>query len=163
MSIILDIHSFILITKVGIMEKIRIRIVSGSGNIPSYESVNASGCDLKAFISEDVTLMPGERKLIPTGLYVELPVGIEAQIRARSGLAIKHGITMINGIGTVDSDYRGEWKVPLVNLSNEPFTIHNGDRIAQAVFARYEVCEFVLSDNINETERGAGGFGHSGV
>lgn len=141
----------------------KIRIVSKSGNVPSYESINASGCDLRAFIEEDIVLKPGERKLIPTGLFVELPNGIEAQIRARSGLAIKYGICLINGIGTVDSDYRGEWNVPLVNLGSESFVIHNGDRIAQAVFSKYEVFDFEIVDEINETERGSGGFGHSGV
>ena len=107
-------------------------------------------------------LMPGERRLIPTGMRIELPEGVEAQIRARSGLSIKHGITMINGVGTVDSDYRGEWNVPMVNLGSEPYTIHDGDRIAQAVFARYERAEFTLVETVNETERGGGGFGSTG-
>ena len=106
--------------------------------------------------------MPGERRLIPTGMRIELPEGVEAQIRARSGLSIKHGITMINGVGTVDSDYRGEWNVPMVNLGSEPYTIHDGDRIAQAVFARYERAEFTLVETVNETERGGGGFGSTG-
>ena len=107
--------------------------------------------------------MPGERKLIPTGLYVELPQGIEAQVRARSGLSIKHGIGLVNGVGTVDSDYRGEWNVPLINFSDEPYTINDGDRIAQVVFSRYERASFESVEKINETERGDGGFGHTGL
>ncbi|MBQ2160534.1 MAG: dUTP diphosphatase, partial [Firmicutes bacterium] len=104
--------------------------------MPSYETSGSAGADIRASLDEPVILMPGERRLIPTGMYVELPEGVEAQIRARSGLSIRHGITMINGVGTVDSDYRGEWNVPLVNLGQEPYTIHDGDRIAQAVFSR---------------------------
>ena len=110
-----------------------------------------------------MTLAPGERRLIPTGLYVELPPGIEAQVRARSGLSIKHGIGLVNGVGTVDSDYRGEWNVPLINFGDQPYTIHDGDRIAQVVFARYERAEFMLVDEIAGSERGAGGFGHTGI
>ncbi len=145
------------------MEKYKVKIVSKSGNVPSYESVGAAGADLRAYIPEPITLMPGERRLIPTGLYVELPQGVEAQIRARSGLSIKHGITMINGVGTVDSDYRGEWNIPMVNLGQEPYTIENGDRIAQAIFTTYTQVEFEVASEIDETERGAGGFGHSGI
>lgn len=141
----------------------KIKIISKSGVLPSYETSGSAGADLRAYIDEPVTLMPGERKLIPTGLFVELPVGIEAQIRARSGLAIKHGIGLVNGIGTVDSDYRGEWNVPLINWGQEPYTINNGDRIAQVVFASYVVCDFEPSETIDSTERGAGGFGHTGV
>lgn len=143
---------------------LNIHIVSKSGVLPTYETSGSAGADLRAWLPDGpVTLQPGERRLIPTGLFVELPQGIEAQIRARSGLAIKHGITMINGVGTVDSDYRGEWNVPLVNLGQEAYTIQNGDRIAQMILARYEQAEFCLTDAINETERGAGGFGHTGV
>ena len=145
------------------MEKIIIKIKSDKGNMPSYETIGSAGADIKASLSEPITLLPGERRLIPTGMYVELPEGVEAQIRARSGLSIRHGITMINGVGTVDSDYRGEWNVPMVNLGQEPYTIHDGDRIAQAVFARYERAEFVLSEEVNETKRGGGGFGSTGV
>lgn len=146
------------------MKEFEIRIVSRSGYIPSYETEGSAGADLRAWLPEGpVTLLPGERRLIPTGLFVELPPGIEAQIRARSGLSIKHGITMMNGVGTVDSDYRGEWNVPLVNLGQEAYTILDGDRIAQMVLARYEQAEFRLTDEINETERGAGGFGSTGV
>lgn len=145
------------------MEKIIIRIKSDRGNVPTYETSGSAGADIRASLDEPITLMPGERRLIPTGMYIELPDGVEAQIRARSGLSIKHGITMINGVGTVDSDYRGEWNVPLVNLGQEPYTINDGDRIAQAVFARYERAEFVLADEVNDTKRGGGGFGSTGV
>ncbi len=145
------------------MERIVIRIKSDKGNMPSYETAGSAGADIRACLEEPITLQPGERRLIPTGMYVELPDGVEAQIRARSGLSIRHGITMINGVGTVDSDYRGEWNVPMVNLGQEPYTIHDGDRIAQAVFSRYERAEFILVDEVNETDRGGGGFGSTGV
>ena len=145
------------------MQNIIIRIKSKSGNMPSYETSGSAGADIRARIDEPITLNPGERRLIPTGMYVELPDGVEAQIRARSGLSIKHGITMINGVGTVDSDYRGEWNVPMVNLGQEPYTINDGDRIAQAVFTKYTRAEFVLVDEIDETKRGGGGFGSTGV
>ena len=143
--------------------KAEIKIISKSGVLPTYETEGSAGADLRAYLDEPVTLQPGERRLVPTGLFVELPVGIEAQIRARSGMAIKHGIGLVNGIGTVDSDYRGEWNVPLINFSNEPYTIHNGDRIAQVVFASYVKGEFIVTEKIDETERGAGGFGHTGI
>ena len=143
--------------------KAEIKIISKSGVLPTYETEGSAGADLRAYLDEPVTLQPGERRLVPTGLFVELPVGIEAQIRARSGMAIKHGIGLVNGIGTVDSVYRGEWNVPLINFSNEPYTIHNGDRIAQVVFASYVKGEFVVTEKIDETERGAGGFGHTGI
>jgi dUTP pyrophosphatase len=144
------------------MDKILIKVSSKNGNLPVYQTEGSAGADLKACLDEPITLMPGERRLIPTGMRIELPEGVEAQIRARSGLSIKHGITMINGVGTVDSDYRGEWNVPMVNLGSEPYTIHDGDRIAQAVFARYERAEFTLVETVNETERGGGGFGSTG-
>ena len=144
------------------MSSIVIKIKSESGNMPSYKTVGSAGADIKAHLDAPITLMPGERRLIPTGMYVELPEGVEAQIRARSGLSIKHGITMINGVGTVDSDYRGEWNVPMVNLGQEPYTINDGDRIAQAVFMKYEQAEFVLVEEVNDTERGEGGFGSTG-
>ncbi len=140
-----------------------IKIISKSGRMPAYETEGSAGADLRAYLDEPVTLMPGERKLIPTGLYVELPQGIEAQVRARSGLSIKHGIGLVNGVGTVDSDYRGEWNVPLINFSDEPYTINDGDRIAQVVFSRYERASFESVEKINETERGDGGFGHTGI
>ena len=128
-----------------------IRIVSKSGALPAYATEGSSGADLRACIEEPVTLMPGERRLVPTGLFVEIPQGVEAQIRARSGLAIKHGIGLVNGVGTVDSDYRGEWNIPLINWGQEPYTIHNGDRIAQVIFSRYEKADFVSVSQISET------------
>ena len=140
-----------------------INIISKSGILPSYETEGSAGADLRAYLSEPVTLMPGERRLIPTGLFVELPPGIEAQVRARSGLSIRHGIGLVNGVGTVDSDYRGEWNIPVINWGSEPYTIHNGDRIAQVVFSSYIRAEFEAADEIDETERGAGGFGHTGI
>ncbi len=143
---------------------LKIKIVSKSGRLPSYETAGAAGADLRAYLPEGgVRIEPGQRRLIPTGLFVELPPGIEAQVRARSGLSIKHGITMINGVGTVDSDYRGEWNVPVINLGEEAYTIEDGDRIAQVVFSRYEQADFILAEEVQATERGAGGFGHTGV
>ncbi|MDO5300941.1 MAG: dUTP diphosphatase [Tissierellia bacterium] len=133
--------------------------------LPRYETPGSSGMDLRAHLSESVTLKPLERKLIPTGLFVELPQGLELQIRARSGLAVKSGISLINGIGTVDSDYRGELKVGLVNLSSQEFTVEDGMRIAQMVFQRVESVELVeveTIDELSETSRGTGGFGHTG-
>ena len=147
--------------KKSIMNKIR--IVSRSGYMPEYATEGSAGADLRAYIEEPVTLLPGERRLIPTGLFVELPPGIEAQVRARSGLSVKHGIGLVNGVGTVDSDYRGEWKVPLINWGSEPYTIHNGDRIAQVVFSSYIQASFDLVEKIDETARGEGGFGHTGM
>ena len=143
-------------------EKLLIKIVSKSGELPTYATEGSAGADLRAYLDEPITLMPGERRLVPTGLFVEIPPEFEAQIRARSGLAIKHGIGLVNGIGTVDSDYRGEWNIPMINWGQEPYTINNGDRIAQAVFARCERAEFQLATEIDETERGEGGFGHTG-
>lgn len=140
-----------------------VKIKSLSGILPEYATEGSSGMDVRAFTEEDIILAPGKRALIPTGLFVELPAGYEIQIRARSGLAIKNGITMINGIGTIDSDYRGEIKVPLVNLGDEAFTVKNGDRIAQMVVARYENVTWQQADEVNETVRGGGGFGHTGV
>lgn len=141
----------------------KIRIKSESGNLPFYETEGAAGMDLKAYLDEPVTLKPGKRALIPTGLYMEIPVGYEAQIRARSGLAIKKGIGLVNGIGTIDSDYRGEIKVILINWGEEDFVIENGDRIAQMVIAKYERAEWEQADDLSDTERGSGGFGHTGV
>jgi len=119
--------------------------------------------DLRANLSEPVVLKPLERRLIPTGIYIALPEGYEAQVRPRSGLALKHGLTVLNAPGTIDADYRGEVGVVLINLSNEDFTINDGERIAQMVIARYEQAEFVEVEALNETERGAGGYGHTGV
>ena len=140
-----------------------VKIVNKSKNaLPRYESAQAAGMDIRTSITEPVTLQPLERKLFPTGLFMELPAGYEAQIRPRSGLAMKHGITVLNTPGTIDADYRGEVGVILVNLSNEAFTIEPGERIAQMVIARHEQPEVVEVTELSETERGAGGFGHSG-
>ncbi len=141
-----------------------IKILNKSQNpLPRYETTQAAGMDIRTSISEPVTLNPLERKLFPTGLFLELPSGYEAQVRPRSGLALKHGITVLNTPGTVDADYRGEVGVILVNLSSESFTIAPGDRIAQLVIARHEQPEIVQADALSDTNRGAGGFGHSGV
>ena len=141
---------------------VNIKIKSISGNIPAYETSGSAGMDIKATIAEDIILEPGARQLVPTGLFIELPVGYEAQIRARSGMAIKNGICLINGIGTIDSDYRGELMVPLVNLGQETFTICNGERIAQMVIAKYEQAIIHEVEILGETKRGSGGFGHTG-
>ncbi|MBO7647472.1 MAG: dUTP diphosphatase [Bacteroidales bacterium] len=142
------------------------KIYNASDNaLPTYESATAAGLDLRANLKEPVTLQPGERKLIPTGLFMELPEGYEAQVRPRSGLAIKHGITVLNSPGTIDPDYRGEVMVILINLSDTPFMIQHGDRIAQMVIAQYQQIEWQPVASVEElsaTERGAGGFGHSG-
>lgn len=119
--------------------------------------------DMRAWLTEPVTLQPFERKLIPTGLYMALPVGYEAQIRPRSGLAIKRGLTVVNAPGTIDSDYRGEVMVALINLSSEPQTIDDGERVAQMIIAEYATVEWKLVDTLDDTERGTGGFGHSGL
>ena len=141
----------------------RVNIINKSNNaLPAYETASSAGMDLRAFVDTDVVLKPLERKLIPTGLYIELPDGYEAQIRPRSGLAIKSGITVLNSPGTIDADYRGEIKVILINLSQDDFTIKSGDRICQMVIAKHEKAEFVEVNEISETERGAGGFGHTG-
>jgi dUTP pyrophosphatase len=141
-----------------------IRIINRSkNNLPAYETAHAAGMDLRADLDGPVSLNPLERKLIPTGLHIELPEGFEAQIRPRSGLAFKHGIGIVNSPGTIDADYRGEIKVLLVNLSNEPFEINTGDRIAQMIVARHEKVNWEEVDILNETSRGAGGYGHTGI
>lgn len=140
-----------------------IKIKSESGIVPAYETVGSAGMDIRAYLKEPVELLPGQRALIPTGIYLEIPEGYEVQIRARSGLAIKRGIGLVNGIGTIDSDYRGEVKIALINWGDEPFVISNGERVAQMVAARYEKVEFTVADELSETERGSGGFGHTGV
>ena len=141
----------------------KIKIVNRSGNpLPKYETEASAGMDLRANLEKPVVLQPMERTLIPTGLYMELPVGYEAQVRPRSGLAIKHGIGVLNSPGTIDADYRGEIKIILINLSNEAFTINNGDRIAQMVIASHVQAEIEEVEVLTETERGAGGFGHTG-
>lgn len=141
----------------------KIKITSISGRLPSYETSGAAGMDIRAFLKEPVTLMPGKRALIPTGLFMEIPAGYEAQIRARSGLAIKNGIGLVNGIGTIDSDYRGEIKIPLINWGEDSFTVNDGDRVAQMVIAAYETAQWELSEELSDTDRGSGGFGHTGV
>ena len=142
----------------------QIKIVNHSGNsLPAYETASSAGMDLRAWLEQPVKIEPLERALIPTGLHIELPVGYEAQVRPRSGLAAKHGISVLNSPGTVDADYRGEIKVILVNLSKETFVINSGDRIAQMVIARHERAEFAEVEALSETSRGAGGFGHTGV
>ena len=142
----------------------QVRLVNKSPHpLPEYQTVGSAGMDLRVFLTEPVTLQPLERRLMPTGLYMELPQGYEAQIRPRSGLAIKRGLTLINTPGTIDSDYRGEIMVPLVNLSGEPQTINDGERIAQMVIAKYEQISWEVVTELESTERGAGGFGHSGI
>lgn len=131
--------------------------------MPRYESADAAGMDIRCHISEAVTLQPLERTLLPTGLYIELPQGYEAQIRPRSGLALKRGLTVLNTPGTIDADYRGEVKIILINLSQEPQVIEPGERICQMVIARHEQPEVVEVQELSATERGEGGFGHSGV
>ena len=141
----------------------KIRIVNKSTNaLPQYATSQSAGIDLRANLAEPVILKPMERKLIPTGLFIELPEGYEAQIRPRSGLALKHGITVLNTPGTIDADYRGEIGVILINLSTEDFKIEHGERICQMVIARHEQTEWIQVEELNETERGAGGFGHTG-
>jgi dUTP pyrophosphatase len=140
-----------------------IRIINTSDNVlPGYETALSAGMDLRAFIKEDVILKPLERTLIPTGLFIELPVGYEAQIRPRSGLAFKFGLTVLNTPGTIDADYRGEIKVILVNLSNTDFVIKSGERICQMIIAKHETANLIEVKELSSTERGAGGFGHTG-
>jgi dUTP pyrophosphatase len=131
--------------------------------LPSYETSASAGMDLRANLDEHMVLKPMERKLIPTGLSIELPVGFEAQIRPRSGLAFKFGVSIVNSPGTIDADYRGEIKVLLINLSQEDFYVNDGDRIAQMVIAKHEKAVWILTEQLSETERGAGGYGHTGV
>lgn len=146
------------------MTNINIKIVNKSANpLPSYATPGSAGMDLRANLSDDVTLQPLARAIVPTGIFIQLPEGYEAQIRPRSGLAAKSGITVLNTPGTIDSDYRGEICAILVNLSDQPFTIHNGDRICQMVIARHEFASFTQVDFLDSSERGEGGFGHSGI
>jgi len=145
------------------VDKLTVKIINRSANpLPSYATEGSSGMDLRADIQQDITLQPLERILVPTGLFIELPSGYEAQVRPRSGLAIKHGITCLNSPGTVDADYRGELKVVLINLSGEPQTIHSGERIAQMVIQKVEKIILTQVNEINTTIRGEGGFGHTG-
>ena len=131
--------------------------------LPQYATPLSAGLDLRANLENPIVIEPLARALVPTGLFIALPAGVEAQVRPRSGLALKHGLTVLNSPGTIDADYRGEIGVILVNLSNVPFTVNDGERIAQLVIARHEQAEWQLTDTLDETERGAGGFGHSGV
>ena len=140
-----------------------IKVISEREDLPAYETDGSAGMDIRAALESDVTIDPGRRHLVPTGLKIAVPAGFEAQIRARSGLAAKHGICLANGIGTIDSDYRGEIKVALINLGEEPFTVRDGDRIAQMVVARVERVEWERTDELSDTERSDGGFGHTGV
>ncbi|RLD58707.1 MAG: dUTP diphosphatase [Bacteroidetes bacterium] len=142
----------------------KINIVSNSKHpLPSYETALSAGMDLRANIDEPILLKPMDRILVPTGLFIELPEGFEAQIRPRSGLAIKKGISLVNTPGTIDADYRGEIKIIMINLSREDFLIEDGERIAQMIISRHENAEWSQVDELNETSRGAGGFGHSGT
>lgn len=146
------------------MNTTKIKIINKSNNpLPAYASEGSAGLDLRAFIAEPIVLKPLQRIAVPTGLFIELPQGFEAQIRPRSGLALKSGISVLNSPGTIDSDYRGEIKVILVNLSADDFKIESGDRICQMVIARHEYAEFIEVESLDSTERGDGGFGHSGV
>lgn len=143
---------------------LKIKVVNtGHQQLPAYATSQSAGMDLRANIDESVVLEPFERRLIPTGLHIALPVGFEAQIRPRSGLALKHGVTVLNSPGTVDADYRGEVMVLLINLSQQEFVINDGERIAQMVIARHEQGIMELVDELDETERGTGGYGHTGV
>ena len=140
-----------------------VKIINKSHHqLPAYETIQSAGMDLRANLEESITLQPMQRCLVPTGLFMALPAGYEAQVRPRSGLAIKKGITVLNAPGTIDADYRGEVCVVLINLSNEPFVINDGERIAQMVIAKYEQVNWSEVDVLDETERGAGGFGHTG-
>jgi dUTP pyrophosphatase len=142
----------------------KIQVVNrGHQSLPAYATVQSAGMDLRANIDSPIVLHPMERRLIPTGLYIALPPGYEAQVRPRSGLALKHGITVLNAPGTIDADYRGEVGVLLVNLSADDFTVNDGERIAQMVIARHEQGDFVAVEMLDETERGEGGYGHTGV
>ena len=142
----------------------KINIVNkGHQPLPQYATLQSAGMDLRANLEEPVTLKPLERRLIPTGLHIALPAGYEAQVRPRSGLALKKGITVLNTPGTIDADYRGEIGVVLINLSQEDFVVNDGERIAQMVIARHEQAQFRVVEELDETERGAGGYGHTGV
>jgi dUTP pyrophosphatase len=142
----------------------KVKVINKSKHaLPEYETIHSAGLDLRANIDEPITLGSLERVLIPTGLFIELPVGYEAQIRPRSGLAIKQGISLVNTPGTIDSDYRGEIKVIVINLSKEPFVINNGERICQMIVAKHERVEWESAEELDKTVRGTGGFGHTGT
>ena len=143
---------------------IKIKVVNrGHQPLPAYATPQSAGMDLRANLDEPVTLHPMERRLIPTGLHIALPEGFEAQVRPRSGLALKHGLTVLNSPGTIDADYRGEIGVVLINLSQQDFVVNDGERIAQMVIAHHEQGDFMVVDELDATERGAGGYGHTGV
>ncbi len=143
---------------------IQIKVVNkGHQRLPAYATAQSAGMDIRANLDEPIVLRPFERRLVPTGLHIALPVGFEAQVRPRSGLALRHGITVLNTPGTIDADYRGEIGVCLINLSQEDFVVSDGERIAQMVIARHEQGEFVMVEELEETERGEGGYGHTGV
>lgn len=143
---------------------LKVRIINNSNNpLPAYATAGSSGMDLRADLSAPLTLAPMERTMVPTGIFLEIPQGYEAQVRPRSGLAIKQGLTCLNSPGTIDADYRGELKVILINLSAAPQTIEHGDRIAQMVFQKIEIVDLELTNSISTTERDAGGFGHTGI
>ncbi len=145
------------------LSSMQINIINKSEHpLPTYETAHAAGMDLRANITETVVLAPMQRILIPTGLFIELPVGYEAQIRPRSGLAFKHGLTVLNSPGTIDADYRGEIKVLLINLGSEPFEIKHGERIAQMIIAKHETANWQVVEQLSETTRGAGGYGSTG-
>ncbi len=140
-----------------------IKIINNSTHpLPQYETAHAAGMDMRAFIESEITIKPLQRVLVPTGLHIELPVGYEAQIRPRSGLAYKHGISIVNSPGTIDADYRGEIKVLLVNLSDTDFIVNDGDRIAQMVIAKHETVSWTTVEELTDTARGEGGYGHTG-
>jgi len=143
---------------------IQVKVVNrGHQQLPAYATPQSAGMDLRANIEEPIVLHPMERRLIPTGLHIALPEGYEAQVRPRSGLALKHGLTVLNSPGTIDADYRGEVGVLLINLSQEDFVINDGERIAQMVIAKHEQADFVMVEELDQTERGEGGYGHTGV
>lgn len=146
------------------MDNVKVRIINKSDNeLPQYSTLFSAGMDVRANLQSPVTLQPLERRLIPTGLFIELPEGYECQIRPRSGLALKKGITVLNSPGTIDADYRGEICVILVNLSAEPFVVNHGERVCQMVVARHSTVEWEIADNLSESERSSGGFGHTGI
>lgn len=145
------------------MERIKVECLLDAGFLPEYQTYEAAGADVKANVTEDVTIGPGERMLVPTGLRLHIPAGYEAEVRPRSGLAYKHGITLLNSPGTIDADYRGELKILIINLGSEPFVITRGQRIAQLVFKPVVQADFLVVDAIANSERGAGGFGSTGL
>ncbi len=146
------------------MQSVEVKVLKQDGAVlPEYKTIGAAGADVCALLDSPAEILPGKRKIIPTGLFFEIPVGYEIQVRPRSGLAFKNGVTVLNTPGTIDSDYRGELKVILINLGEEPFTVNSGDRIAQIILAPVPQASFSLVSSISETERGSGGFGSTGV